>query len=354
MHPSFPQAELINNLKSLIEASRSQIAKSVNQEMTLLYWKIGKMIHEDILKSERAGYGKQILSTVSKELNSFYGQGFSAPNISRMITLYQEFSDIEIISKLSAKLTWSHFIEILPIQDTLKRNFYAEMCTLDSWSVRTLREKMGKLLYERTVLSQDPHDVIKDSLALVNNKDKLNPKIILQNPYILDFLNLPSTYNESTLEQAILDEIQKFLLELGAGFCFVERQKRITVGDNDYYVDLLLYNRYLRRMVAIELKTTKFKPAHKGQMEFYLKWLNKNEKRGDDLPPLGIILCAEKDQQAVEIFDLTDSGIHVAEYWTELPPKSILEQKIHDVMEREFDLLTTDGKYWDLDEEDES
>ncbi len=354
MIPTIQTSHLVENLKSLIESSRDRLAKIVNQEMTVLYWNIGKMIHQDILKSERAEYGKQIISTVSKELNALYGQGFSAPNISRMITLYQDFPDFEVISTLSTKLTWSHFVEILPIQDPLKRNFYTQMCRLDSWSVRILREKIGKMLYERTAISQEPDSVIKDSLSLVNNEEHLNPKMILQNPYVLDFLNLPKTYNESTLEQAILDEVQRFLLEIGSGFCFVERQKRITVGDTDYYIDLLLYNRYLRRMVVIELKSTKFKPAHKGQIEFYLKWLDKNEKRGDDLPPIGIVLCAEKSQQAVELFDLNDSGIHVAEYWTELLPKSLLEQKIHDVIEQRSDLIIDDKKYWDLDEEDEN
>lgn len=227
------------------------------------------------------------------------------------------------------------------------------MSSLDNWSVRTLREKIGKKLYDRTVISSESKDIIKDSLEHVNEDGRLDPKLLLQNPYILDFLNLPQSYNESDLEQAILNEIQKFLLELGAGFCFVERQKRITVGDRDYYVDLLLYNRYLRRLFVIELKTTAFKPAHKGQMEFYLKYLDKHERNGDDHSPIGIILCADKEKEVVEMFDLNEAGIHVAEYLLELPSKKLIEEKMHEIIAQKNILQTKDGKYWDLDEEDE-
>jgi predicted nuclease of restriction endonuclease-like (RecB) superfamily len=302
---------------------------------------------------ERAEYGEKIIQTLSKQLIGEYGKGFSLPNIFKMLALYENFPDEKIFSTLSRKLTWSHFVELLNVKDELKRSFYAQMVQLDNWSVRTLREKIGKMLYERTALSQDPNKVVDNSLEIVSNEGKIDPKMLLQNPYILDFLDLPTSYNESELEQAILNEIQKFLLELGAWFCFIERQKRISVGSRDYYIDLLLYNRYLRRLVVIELKTTHFKPAHKGQMEFYLRWLDKNERKGDDKPPIGIILCAEKGQQEVELFDLDESGIHVAEYWTELPSKKLLEQKVHEIVEQKTNLQEEGNKYWDLDEEDE-
>jgi predicted nuclease of restriction endonuclease-like (RecB) superfamily len=209
------------------------------------------------------------------------------------------------------------------------------------------------MLFERTALAQQPKEVVENSLSLVKEEDRLDPRMLLQNPYILDFLDLPTSYNESELEQAILNAIQKFLLELGGGFCFVERQKRLSVGDRDYYIDLLFYNRYLRRLVVIELKTTHFKPSHKGQMEFYLRWLDKYEKQGDDKPPIGIVLCSEKGQQEVEVFDLDESGIHVAEYWTELPSKQVFEAKIQEIVKQKSHLAPSAGKYWDLDEEDE-
>ena len=346
-------ASLLTDIKSLIDIAKTRVAIKVNQEMTLLYWNIGKRIQEDILKSERAEYGEQIILTLSRHLLSEYGKGFEQRSLFRAIQFYTYYPDSTIVSTLSTKLSWSHFIELLSIKDSLKRDFYSQMAQLDNWSVRTLREKIGKMLFERTAIAQEPKDVIDNSIGLVNEEGRLNPKLLLQNPYILDFLNLPSTYNETELEQAILNEIQKFLLELGAGFCFVERQKRLAVGDRDYYVDLLLYNRYLRRLVVIELKTTHFKPSHKGQMEFYLRWLDKYEKKGDDKPPIGIILCAEKGQQEVEIYDLNESGIHVAEYWTELPSKQILEKKIQQIVEEKIQVDAESGKYWDLDEEDE-
>lgn len=265
-------ANLLEDIKALIEQTKSRVAVKINQEMTLLYWNIGKKIHENILNSERAEYGKQVIEKLSQHLVSEYGKGFSQANIFKMIALYENFSDKNIFSTLSIKLSWSHFVELLSIKDPLKRGFYTQMTQLENWSIRTLREKIGKMLFERTAISKEPKEVINNSLSLVEEQSKLTPKLLLQNPYILDFLNLPTTYNETEFEQAILNDIQKFLLELGAGFCFVERQKRLSVGNRDYYVDLLLYNRYLRRLVVIELKTTHFKPAHKGQMEFYLKW----------------------------------------------------------------------------------
>lgn len=343
-------SSLLFDIRQLIDSAKTRVAVKVNQEMTMLYWNIGKRIQEDILKFGRAEYGKKIFATVSQELINSYGKGFSASALTRMVMLYEYFPERDIFQTL---LSWSHFIELLSIKDPLKRSFYSQMAQFDNWSVRTLREKIGKMLYERTALSQEPNKVIENSFELVSNEGKLDPKMLLQNPYILDFLDLPTSYNESVLEQAILNEIQKFLLELGAGFCFIERQKRISVGSRDYYIDLLLYNRYLRRLVVIELKTTHFKPAHKGQMEFYLKWLNKNERKGDDKPPIGIILCAEKGQQEVELFDLDESGIHVAEYWTELPSKKLLEQKVHEIVEQKTNLQEESNKYWDLDEEDE-
>lgn len=347
------ETSLLSDVKALIDSAKTRVALKVNQEMTLLYWFIGERLQKDILKFERAEYGERVIQRLSQELISLYGKGFSSPNLFKMVTLYEAFPDQKIFSTLSIKLSWSHFVELLSLKDPLKRDFYAQMSQLDNWSVRTLRDKIGKMLYERTALAQQPKNVVENSLSLVREEDRLDPKMLLQNPYILDFLDLPTSYNESDLEQAILNAIQKFLLELGAGFCFVERQKRLSVGDRDYYVDLLFYNRYLRRMVVVELKTTHFKLSHKGQMEFYLRWLDKHEKRGDDKPPIGIILCSEKGQQEVELFDLDENGIHVAEYWTELPSKKALEAKIQEIVKQKSQLGSSDGKYWDLDEEDE-
>lgn len=328
------QHSLLSNLRSLIDKSRNRLAITVNQEMTLLYWTIGKTIQTEILKFERSEYGKQIINKLGATLQSEYGRGFGSRVLRRTIHFFNCFPDEEIVSTLSTKLTWSHFVELLPIQDKQKRDFYAEMCRLDSWSVRTLREKIGKMLYERTAISQQPDKLIEDSLSLVKSEDKLTPQLILQDPYVIDFLNLPENYSETQLESSILDQIENFLLEIGVGFCFLARQKRISVGGDDFYIDLLLYNRYLKRLVVIELKTTHFKPAHKGQMELYLNWLNKYERQPEEASPIGIILCTEKDKEIIKLFDLVSNNIHVAQYLTVLPPKEVFEKKVQDIINK--------------------
>lgn len=352
MRKNITEQNFIKEICVLIEQSKSCVARTINQEMTLLYWHIGKRIQEEVLKFERAEYGEKIIETLSKSLIGLYGKGFGHRNLLKMVQFFNIFSDFQIVSTLSTQLSWSHVREILLIPDALKRDFYIQFCILDHWSVRTLREKIGKKLFERTAIAQEPHKVIEDSLNLIKKEGRIHPKMLLQNPYILDFLNLPQEYNETELETAILNEIQRFLLHLAAGFCFVDRQKRISVGNNDYYIDLLLYNRYLRRLVVIELKTTHFKPAHKGQMEFYLKYLDKHEKHGDDLKPIGIIFCLDRKTPEIEIMDLDESGIHVAEYWTKLPSKEIFEKKMLEISSHIHDFSLS--KPWDNDEEDET
>lgn len=272
------------------------------------------------------------MPTVSAELTQDYGPGFSARNLSKFILFYELFPHLKILQTLSAKLTWSHFVELLTIKDPLEREFYAEMSALDHWSVRTLREKKGKMLYARTAISKKPKAVIQESLALIKKDGRLCADMILQDPYVMDFLNLPEEYTESQLETAILNEISRFLLEMGAGFSFVARQKRISVGNDDFYIDLVLFNRLLKRIVVVELKTTKFKPSYKGQMEFYLNWLDQHEKSEGEEKPIGIILCAEKDEAQIKVFDLKASGIHVAEYLQVLPKQKLLEKKIHKLL----------------------
>jgi predicted nuclease of restriction endonuclease-like (RecB) superfamily len=338
MLQEFNQNDLLKTLRSLINSSRDRLASTVNQEMTLLYWNIGKTIQTEILNFERSEYGEQVIDNLGIALQSDYGRGFGSRVLRRTIHLFNSFPDYEIVSTLSTKLSWSHFVELLPIQDKQKRDFYVEMCRMDSWSVRTLREKIGKMLYERTAISQEPDNVIADSLSLLKKGDRLVPQLILQDPYVIDFLNLPKNYSESELESSILDQIEKFLLELGVGFCFVARQKRIMVGGEDYYIDLLLYNRYLKRIIVIELKTTPFKPAHKGQMEFYLNWLDKHERQPDEDSPIGIILCTDKDKEMIKLFDLVSNNIHVAQYLTVLPPKEVFEQKVQEIINKTMEL----------------
>lgn len=297
-----------------------------------LYWRIGTRIREDVLKEQRAGYGEEILQTLSAKMVELYGRGFGARNLANMIRFAETFPNERIVATLSAQLSWSHFIELLPIEDQLKRDFYAELCRVERWSVRTLRHKIDHLLYERTAVAKKPDPLIAQDLAALRDEDRMTPDLVFRGPYFLDFLGLKGQYAEKDLEQAILHELEAFNLELGSDFAFLARQKRITVDGEDYCLDLLFYHRRLRRLVAIDLKLGSFRAADKGQMELYLRWLGKNEAQPGEEPPIGLILCADKSEEHVELLQLDRTGIRVATYLAELPPQELLEQKLHESM----------------------
>ena len=281
---------------------------------------------------ERAEYGKEILATLSQQLMQEYGNGFSYSALTRMARFFEAFPDRKIVATLSQTLSWSHFRELLPLEKHLQRDFYAEICRVERWSVRTLRKKIDSMLFERTALSKKPDELISQELDSLRSEDRLTPDMVFRDPYFLDFLGLKDRYLEKDLEDAILRELEQFLLELGSGFTFVARQKRIQVDSDDYYIDLLFFHRKLRRLVAIELKLGDFKPADKGQMELYLRWLDKYERQDGEETPIGLILCAGKKHEAVELLELEKSSIRVAEYLTELLPRNTLERKLHDAI----------------------
>lgn len=324
---SIPTA-LLTDIKHLIESARQRAVSVVNYELTMLYWHIGQRIQSQVLAGERAEYGKEILSNLSIELKPIYGRGFSYTALTRMVKFYEAFPDEAIVATLSQELSWSHFREILPLKLPLQREYYAEMCRLERWTVRDLRKRIDSMLYERTALSRKPDELISQELNLLRNSERMSPDLLLRDPYILDFLGLQDSYLESDLEAAILREMEAFLLELGVGFSFVARQKRIQLDGEDFYLDLLFYNRKLKRLVAIELKIGQFKAAYKGQMELYLRWLDKFDRESDELPPLGIILCTGKKTEQIELLELDKSGIHVAEYLTVLPSREVLKEKL--------------------------
>jgi predicted nuclease of restriction endonuclease-like (RecB) superfamily len=324
--------KLLRDLRTLIVEARQEVARSVNSALVLLYWKVGERIRKDILKEKRAEYGERILPTLSAKLEMEFGSGFGQRNLASMVRFAEVFPDLEILHTLCAKLGWSHFRQIIYLKDELQRNFYAEMCRIENWSVRTLERKISGMLYERTALSKKPAELIKKELADLKERDKLTPDLVFRDPYFLDFLGLKDTYSEKDLETAILREMEAFILELGVGFTFVERQKRITVGEDDFYLDLLFFHRTLRRLVAIELKLDKFKPAYKGQMELYLRWLEKYEQQPGEGSPIGLILCASKSEEQVELLQLGKSGIRVAAYMTALPPRDLLQKKLHEAI----------------------
>ena len=326
------EASLLADLRSLIQSARQRVATVANATQTLLYWHVGRRLLKENLLEDRAAYGKRILATVSRELTQEFGRGFSYAAVNRMIQFFQSFPDEAIVSTLSAQLSWSHFIELLPIKDPLARHFYAEICRIEHWDVRTLRQKIGGMLFQRTALSKNAKAVI--SAEITNLREgRLTPDTVFRDPYFLDFLGLKGAYSERDLESAVLREIESFLLEMGAGFSFVARQKRMSVGKDDFHLDLLFYHRHLRRLVAIELKLESFQPAHVGQMEFYLRWLDKHERAPGEESPIGLILCAAADTEQVELFQLDAKSIRVSEYLTELPPMALLQTRLHQAIE---------------------
>ena len=324
---------LFADVQSMIEQTRAGVAQTVNVGMTSLYWRIGKRIQSEILQGQRADYGKEIVATLSRQLVSKFGTGFSAQNLRHMIRFAERFPDREIVSTLWRQLSWSHFKDLIYLDDPFKTEFYAEMCRVERWSVRTLRDKIGSMLYERTAISRKPEEVARAELAQLREDDWLTPALVFKDPYVLDFLGLNDRYLERDLEDAILREIETFLLELGDGFAFLGRQKRIQIDSDDFYLDLLFYHRRLRRLIAIELKLGDFKAEYKGQMELYLRWLAKHEQQAGEESPLGLILCAGKKEEQIELLELGQSGIHVAEYLTVLPPRELLRQKLHAAIE---------------------
>jgi len=327
-----PPKALLSDVRELILTVRAQVAQTVNAGLTMLYWQIGQRIRQDILKEKRAEYGEKIVATLSRQLETEFGRGFSRKSLLHMIRFAEVFPDTKIVSALLRQLSWSHFLSIIYLDDPLKRDFYAEMCRVERWSTRTLAKKIGSMLLERTALSRKPAKLAEMELKLLREEDKLTPDLVFRDPYILDFLRLKDTYGEKDIEAAILREMEAFILELGVGFAFLERQKRMQIDSRDYYLDLLFYHRKLRRLVAIDLKLDEFDAADKGQMELYLNWLKKHEQGADEAPPLGIILCAGKQQEHVELLDMEQSGIHVASYVTKAIPKKQLEQKLHEAV----------------------
>ncbi|MBS1647327.1 MAG: DUF1016 family protein [Bacteroidetes bacterium] len=328
-----PEKHLAIDIKQLIAQSREQVAVAVNSTITMLYWQIGKRINEEILLRGRADYGKQIVQTLSTQLVSEYGKGWGEKHLRHCLRIAETIQDKEILYAVSRELSWTHLRSIIYIDEPLKRTFYIEMCKLERWSTRVLQERINSMLYERTAISKKPELTIQNDLELLKNEQRISPDLVFKDPYFLDFLGLKDTYSEKDLEESILVELQKFIIELGSDFAFMARQKRISIDYDDYYLDLLFYHRRLKCLVAIELKLGKFEAAYKGQMELYLRWLEKHEVVDGENPPIGLILCATKNQEHVELLQLENSNIKVAEYLTKLPSLKLLEQKLHQAIE---------------------
>ncbi|MBT3487375.1 MAG: DUF1016 domain-containing protein [Desulfobacula sp.] len=320
---------LSGEIKQLIQEAKQRVAVSVNIELTLLYWQVGKRISSEVLKNKRAEYGKKIISNLAQDLTRAFGRGWSKKQLHHCLRFAETFPDKAIVSAVQRQLSWTHLKNLIYMDDPLKREFYLTMTVQERWSTRTLSQRIDAQLFERTAISKKPDKTIARELADLRDKGLVNENLILKDPYVLDFLELNDTYLEKDLEDAILRDLQQFLLELGSGFTFIARQFRIQVDNEDYYIDLLFYNRKLKRLIAIDLKVGRFKAEYKGQMELYLRWLAKYEQESDEQTPLGIILCAGKNQEQIELLEMGESGIHVAQYLTTLPPREILEQRLH-------------------------
>lgn len=330
---SIDEAALLGDLRMLVQTARKRIATVAYATQTLLCWHVGRRLLRDHLQNGRAAYAKQILVTVSRELTAEYGRGFSYAELARMIQFAQSFPDEALVSALSQQLSWSHFHALLPIKDPLARDFYAEMCRIERWDVRTLRQKIGGMLYQRTALSRRPDGVIASEIDKLRD-GQMSPDTVFRDPYLLELLGLQGAYSEQDLELAILREIEGVLLELGTGFCFVARQKRMSVGKDDFHLDLLFFHRRLRCLVAVELKLESFQPAHVGQMELYLRWLDRHERGLGEEPPIGLILCSSADAEQVELLQLDARSIRVSEYLTALPALPLLRERLHQAIGR--------------------
>ena len=337
---------LMQDLRQIIDGARSRVAAQVNSELTLMYWHIGERINHEVLGNERAEYGKQIVSAVSTQLQQDYGKkGFEIRSIWRMMKFAILFPDLQIVAPLARKLSWSHFIEIMPLKDKLQREFYLTLAASERWSLRLLREKIDGMLFERTAISTKPEELIKKELSELRDKDVVSPDLVFKSPYFLEFTGLKSMYSEKSLEDCLVINLEQFIIELGNGFSFVARQKRMIIDGEDFYLDLLFYHRRLHRLIAIDLKKGGFKAAYKGQMELYLRWLEENEMEPGEETPLGLLLCTEGGEEQIELLQLDKSGIKVAQYLTELPPRHVLMSQIQKSMEAakaHFDNLCDD------------
>ena len=323
---------LLKGVQEIIENARSKVAVFINAETTLLDWQIGNYINLELLLENRAEYGAKILATLSQELTLLYGRGYTYSALTRMCKVARTFNH-EIIATLSQQLNWSHLIELSAIENETKRDFFIQLCVYERWGVRELRDKIDTMLFERTAISTKPVETIREALQTLQHEKKMLPELVFKNSYILDFLNLPAEYSEKELENGLVNHIQQFIMELGSGFAFLERQKRIPVDATDYHLDLLFYHRKLKRLIAIDLKLGKFKPEYKAQMELYLRWLQKHEMQEGEEMPIGLLLCSEGNTEHVELLMLDEKQIRVAQYLTGLPGKEWFAEKLHRALE---------------------
>lgn len=326
---------VVQEIRMVLETARGNVARQVNSELLGTYWNVGRIICEyEQTLPERADYGRQTLRAVSKELTKEFGKGFSVSNIQFMRRFYQTY---QIQQTVSVKLSWSHYCELLSISDPDKRSFYEKEAVNSGWSVRELKRQIESSLFERLLLSRG--DANKEqvlSLALKGN-EITKPADIIRDPYVFEFLGLPEDkpMMESDLERALVFQIERFLLELGRGFMFVGTQQRVTINNTHYYVDMVFYNKILRAYVLIELKTTKLTPEAAGQINMYLNYYAAEVNDPDDNPPIGIILCTDKDSITAEYaLGGLSNNIFASRYVLYMPNKEQLIAQVEAVLDK--------------------
>ena len=325
---------LMQDLRQIIEQARGHVAATANYVLSIVYWHIGERINREVLGNQRAEYGKQIVASVARQLREEYGsKGFDEKNIRRMMKFAQEFPDEQIVASLMRQLSWTHFLQVLSLKDNLQREFYLTLAASEKWSVRQLRKEIEGMLFERTAIASKPDELIKKELSTLREDNVMSPDLVFKSPYFLEFTGLKGMYSEKSLEDSLVAHLEQFIVELGNGFSFVARQKRMIIDGEDFYLDLLFFHRRLHRLIAIDLKLGRFKAQYKGQMELYLRWLEANEMEPGEETPLGLLLCTEGSEEQIELLQLDKSGIKVAQYMTELPPRDVLMRQIHKSLE---------------------
>jgi predicted nuclease of restriction endonuclease-like (RecB) superfamily len=325
---------LIQDLRQIINQARGHVAATANYELTMMYWRIGERINRETLGNQRAEYGKQIVAQVAQQLQEEYGKkGFEKSSLTRMMKFSKLFPDEQIVARAAQQLSWSHFVELLPLKDGLQREFYITLAASERWSRDHLRKEIDGMLFERTAIASKPDELIKKELSSLRNDNVLSPDLVFKSPYFLEFTGLKGMYSERTLEDSLLAHLEQFIVELGNGFSFVARQKRMIIDGEDFYLDLLFYHRRLHRLIAVDLKLGRFKAQYKGQMELYLRWLEQNEMEPGEESPLGLLLCTEGGEEQIELLQLDKAGIKVAQYMTELPPREVLIRQVQKSLE---------------------
>lgn len=332
---------LYNDVCDIIDKAKTNIAVYANAQICMTNWYIGKRIKEDVLKNERAEYGKEVVVNLSAKLTKKYGKGWSTKNLHHCLRSAEIFTEEEIVYAVRRQLSWTQVRSLSYVKEPLARQFYLEMAAIEHWNTRTLDEKIDGQLYERTAISRRPDKLIKEELSEAGEKNQLVPDMVFKSTYFLDMLGLPDVFKESDLEKAIISQMEAFLMELGTDFAFLARQKRIPVDNVDYHLDLLFFHRELKRMVAIDLKIGKFKPEYEGQMRLYLRYLDKKERKAGEESPIGLILCSEGNTEHIEYLMLDENNpVKVAQYYTKLPDKKVLALQMRKAIETAKALAT--------------